>query len=105
MLVDLTPSGLGGKEAEERLEEVGITVNRNAIPFDTRKPMDPSGLRIGTPALTTRGMVEDDMREIADVIAVALSDDFESEKSSLSQRTATLMEKYPLYPQLASVAA
>jgi len=105
VLVDLTPSGLGGKEAEERLEEVGITVNRNAIPFDTRKPMDPSGLRIGTPALTTRGMVEDDMREIADVIAVALSDDFESEKSSLSQRTATLMEKYPLYPQLASVAA
>ena len=73
VLVDLTPSGLGGQEAEDRLDEVGITVNRNAIPFDTRKPMDPSGLRIGTPALTTRGMVEDDMREIAAVIAVALS--------------------------------
>ncbi len=68
VLVDLTPTGVFGKEAELRLEEVGITVNRNAIPFDERKPMDPSGLRIGTPALTTRGLVEDDMREIAEVI-------------------------------------
>jgi glycine hydroxymethyltransferase len=103
VLVDLTPSGLGGKAAEERLEEVGITVNRNAIPFDTRKPMDPSGLRIGTPALTTRGMVEEDMREIADVIATALSDDFDSQKDALSERTRALMDRYPLYPQLASV--
>ena len=87
VLVDLTPSGLGGQEAEDRLDEVGITVNRNAIPFDTRKPMDPSGLRIGTPALTTRGMVEEDMREIAEVISVALSDDFESQKDALSERT------------------
>src|SRR5215204_523483 len=60
VLVDLTPTGLGGKEAETRLEEVGITVNRNAIPFDERPPLDPSGLRIGTPALTTRGLVEED---------------------------------------------
>jgi glycine hydroxymethyltransferase len=104
VLVDLTPSGLGGKEAEERLEEVGITVNRNAIPFDTRKPMDPSGLRIGTPALTTRGMVEDDMREIAEVIAIALSDDFDSDKPALSERTKALMDRYPLYPQLAPTA-
>jgi glycine hydroxymethyltransferase len=102
VLVDLTPSGLGGKEAEDRLEEVGITVNRNAIPFDTRKPMDPSGLRIGTPALTTRGMVEDDMREIAEVIAVALSDDFEAQKDALSERTRALMDRYPLYPQLSA---
>ena len=80
VLVDLTPSGLDGKTAEERLEEVGITVNRNAIPFDERPPMNPSGLRIGTPALTTRGLVEDDMREIAEVIAVALCDDFEAEQ-------------------------
>jgi glycine hydroxymethyltransferase len=104
VLVDLTPSGLGGKEAEGRLEEVGITVNRNAIPFDTRKPMDPSGLRIGTPALTTRGMVEDDMREIAEVIAVALSADFDAEKDALSDRTKALMDRYPLYPQLAPTA-
>src|SRR6185312_8999339 len=87
VLVDLTPSGLDGQTAEDRLEEVGITVNRNAIPFDERPPMNPSGLRIGTPALTTRGMVEDDMREIAEVIAAALSDDFEAEKASLSERT------------------
>ena len=72
VLVDLTPTGVFGKEAELRLEEVGITVNRNAIPFDERPPMDPSGLRIGTPALTTRGLVEDDLREIAEVIVAAL---------------------------------
>jgi glycine hydroxymethyltransferase len=105
VLVDLTPSGLGGKEAETRLEEVGITVNRNAIPFDTRKPMDPSGLRIGTPALTTRGMVEDEMREIAEVIGVALSADFDAEKDALSDRTRALMDRCPLYPQLVPATA
>jgi glycine hydroxymethyltransferase len=105
VLVDLTPSGLGGKEAEERLEGVGITVNRNAIPFDTRKPMDPSGLRIGTPALTTRGLVEEDMREIAEVIAGVLSADFESSRDSLRERTRALMDRYPLYPQLSTPAA
>ncbi|HWB68858.1 MAG TPA: serine hydroxymethyltransferase [Solirubrobacterales bacterium] len=103
VLVDLTPTGLDGQTAEDRLEEVGITVNRNAIPFDERPPMNPSGLRIGTPALTTRGMVEDDMGEIAAVIATALSADFESEKASLSERTGALMDRYPLYPELASV--
>ena len=72
MLVDLTPTGLDGQTAEDRLEEVGITVNRNAIPFDARPPMNPSGLRIGTPALTTRGMGEEEMAEIAAVIATAL---------------------------------
>ena len=61
VLVDLTPTGLDGQTAEDRLEEVGITVNRNAIPFDPRPPMNPSGLRIGTPALTTRGMGEEEM--------------------------------------------
>ena len=81
ILVDLTPSGLDGKTAENRLEEVGITVNRNAIPFDERPPMNPSGLRIGTPALTTRGLLEDDMREIASVIATALSADFDSRRT------------------------
>jgi glycine hydroxymethyltransferase len=104
VLVDLTPTGLDGKTAEERLEEVGITVNRNAIPFDERPPMNPSGLRIGTPALTTRGLVEDDMREIAEVIAVALSDDFEAQRDSLAERSKALMERYPLYPQLSPAA-
>ncbi|HWB69843.1 MAG TPA: serine hydroxymethyltransferase, partial [Solirubrobacterales bacterium] len=103
VLVDLTPTGLDGQTAEDRLEEVGITVNRNAIPFDERPPMNPSGLRIGTPALTTRGMVEDDMREIASVIATALTGDFEAERNSLSERTRALMDRYPLYPELASV--
>jgi glycine hydroxymethyltransferase len=105
ILVDLTPTGLDGQTAEDRLDEVGITVNRNAIPFDERPPMNPSGLRIGTPALTTRGLVEDDMREIASVIATALSDDFDSEKAALSERTQTLMDRYPLYPQLSPAAA
>ena len=100
VLVDLTPTGLDGQTAEDRLEEIGITVNRNAIPFDPRPPMNPSGLRIGTPALTTRGLVEEDMTEIASVIAAALGESFEAEKDSLSERTGTLMDRYPLYPQL-----
>jgi glycine hydroxymethyltransferase len=100
ILVDLTNTGLDGKTAEDRLEEVGITVNRNAIPFDERPPMNPSGLRIGTPALTTRGLVEDDLREVARVIAAALSDEFDSQKDSLLERSRALMERHPLYPQL-----
>jgi glycine hydroxymethyltransferase len=100
VLVDLGPTGLDGKTAESRLEEVGVTVNRNAIPFDERPPMNPSGLRIGTQALTTRGMSEDDMREIAQVISIALSGRFESERDLLRERTRALMDRYPLYPQL-----
>ena len=100
VLVDLTKTGLDGQTAEDRLEEVGITVNRNAIPFDERPPMNPSGLRIGTPALTTRGLVEEDMREIARIIAVALGPDFETEKAGLLERSRALMDKFPLYPQL-----
>ncbi len=105
VLVDLTPTGLDGQTAEDRLDEVGITVNRNAIPFDPRPPMNPSGLRIGTPALTTRGLLEDDMTEIAAVICTALSDDFESQKDALAERTRALMDRYPLYPQLTPASA
>ena len=105
ILVDLTPSGLDGKTAEDRLEAVGITVNRNAIPFDERPPMNPSGLRIGTPALTTRGLGEEDMREIAAVIATALGPDFEAERDALSERTQALMDRYPLYTHLAPTPA
>jgi glycine hydroxymethyltransferase len=105
VLVDLTPTGLDGQTAEDRLEAVGITVNRNAIPFDERPPMNPSGLRIGTPALTTRGMGEEEMTEIAAVIVAALGDGFESEKDALAERTKTLMDRYPLYPQLALASA
>ncbi len=103
VLVDLTPTGLDGQTAEDRLDEVGITVNRNAIPFDPRPPMNPSGLRIGTPALTTRGMGEEEMEEIAAVIATALGADFEAAKQDLGDRTAALMERHPLYLELAAV--
>jgi glycine hydroxymethyltransferase len=104
VLVDLTPTGLDGQTAEDRLDEVGITVNRNAIPFDERPPMNPSGLRIGTPALTTRGMGEEEMEEIAAVIAAALTGDFEAEKEGLAARTGALMDRFPLYPQLSPSA-
>ena len=100
VLVDVTVKGLDGSTAEDRLEEIGITVNRNAIPFDERPPMNPSGLRIGTPALTTRGLGTDEMREIADVICTALSEDFEAERASLEERTKALTDAFPLYPQI-----
>jgi glycine hydroxymethyltransferase len=102
VLVDLGPAALDGKTAEQRLESVGITVNRNAIPFDERPPMNPSGLRIGTPALTTRGLGADEMREIAQVISIALSERFDAERDALLDRTRALMARYPLYPQLAA---
>jgi glycine hydroxymethyltransferase len=104
VLVDLGMDGLDGKEAEDRLAEVGITVNRNAVPFDQRPPMRASGLRIGTPALTTRGMVEDDLREIGEVIVQALAPDYDdARRAELSERTRTLMERYPLYAGLPAV--
>ncbi len=100
VLVDLTSTGLDGQEGEDRLDKVGITVNRNAIPFDPRPPMNPSGLRIGTPALTTRGFQPEDMTEIASIISTALGSGFESQRDSLAARSQALMDKYPLYPGL-----
>jgi glycine hydroxymethyltransferase len=100
VLVDLTSTGLDGQTGEDRLDQVGITVNRNTIPFDERPPMNPSGLRIGTPALTTRGFEPDDLREIAAIIAAALSEDFEGRRESLVARSRALMDRYPLYPGL-----
>ena len=100
VLVDLTETGLDGQTAEDRLEAIGITVNRNAIPFDPRPPLNPSGLRIGTPALTTRGFGTEEMAEIAAVIRVALSDEFDTRRAELSERTRALMDRYPLYPGL-----
>ena len=102
VLVDLTPTSLDGQTGEDRLDEVGITVNRNAIPFDPRPPMNPSGLRIGTPALTTRGMGEEEMTEIAEVIVAALGPDFESSKEELRARTGALMDRFPLYADIAA---
>ena len=98
VLVDLTSTGLDGQTAEDRLDAVGITVNRNTIPFDPRPPLNPSGLRIGTPALTTRGMTPEDMTEIGSIIAAALGDGFEDEKEALAARSRALTDAYPLYP-------
>jgi glycine hydroxymethyltransferase len=101
VLADLRDSELDGQQAEDRLHDVGITVNRNAVPFDPRPPAVSSGLRIGTPALATRGFQADDFREVGRVIGEALTGDFSDDKrSELSQRTRGLAERYPLYPQL-----
>ncbi|CAN5571326.1 serine hydroxymethyltransferase [soil metagenome] len=106
VLVDLRESDLDGQQAEDRLEEIGITVNRNAVPFDPRKPAITSGLRVGTPALATRGLQEEDFRDIGRVIAEALTGDFsDPARSDLTERTRALAERYPLYPQLAPTAA
>jgi glycine hydroxymethyltransferase len=105
VLVDLRESDLDGKQAEDRLAEVGITVNRNAVPFDPRPPAVSSGLRIGTPALATRGFTIDDFREVGRVIAEALTADFDdAARSDLAERTRALAERHPLYPQLRSAA-
>ncbi|MGH2835497.1 MAG: serine hydroxymethyltransferase [Solirubrobacteraceae bacterium] len=106
ILVDLRDSELDGKQAEDRLHSIGITVNRNAIPFDPRPPMVTSGLRIGTPALATRGLQAADFTEIGEVIAAALSPgDFESRRAELSERTGALADHYPLYAHLAPYVA
>ena len=96
MLLDLRNMPITGKEAEHMLDEVGITANKNAIPFDPQKPFVTSGVRIGTPAVTSRGMVEEDMVEIAELIALTLKD-FENNKEEVKQRVQKLCDKYPLY--------
>ncbi|MFE5869719.1 serine hydroxymethyltransferase [Streptomyces roseifaciens] len=98
VLVDLRNSELDGQQAEDRLHEVGITVNRNAIPNDPRPPMVTSGLRIGTPALATRGFQAEDFREVADIIAEALKPVYDAE--DLRGRVTALADKHPLYPGL-----
>jgi len=101
LLVDvyLDGKGITGKEAEKALEDVHITVNKNTIPFDTQKPFTASGIRLGTPALTTRGMLEDDMRQIGDMIASVVhepgSDDV---KKRVRGAVAELTAKFPMYP-------
>ena len=97
MLVDLTGMKVDtGKDAEHMLDEVGITCNKNAIPFDTQKPFVTSGLRLGSAAVTTRGFVEEDMAEVAKIIALTLSD-FEKNKDEAIKRVNALCAKYPLY--------
>jgi len=98
VLVDMRDSELDGKQAEDRLHSIGITVNRNAVPNDPRPPMVTSGLRIGTPALATRGFQEEDFREVADIIAESLKPGFD--EAALKARVDALAAKYPLYPTL-----
>jgi glycine hydroxymethyltransferase len=98
VLVDLVDSEITGRDAEDRLHDIGITVNRNAVPNDPRPPMVTSGLRIGTPALATRGFQADDFAEVADIIALALQPAYDS--AALSARVRALADKHPLYPSL-----
>jgi len=106
VLADLRDSELAGPDAERRLDEIGITVNRNAVPNDPRPAMITSGLRIGTSAMATRGLQVEDFREIGTVIAEALTGPFEpSDVAALSERTRALAGAYPLYPHLNAPAA
>jgi glycine hydroxymethyltransferase len=104
VLVDLRESELDGKQAEDRLDDIGITVNRNAVPFDPRPPMVSSGLRVGASALATRGLQADDFHEVGKLITTALTPDFETQKAELAQRAAAIAERHPLYPQLGAQA-
>jgi glycine hydroxymethyltransferase len=97
MLVDLRPKGLNGAEASHALDLAGITVNKNGIPFDTGSPMKPSGIRIGTPAVTTRGMKEADVKQVADFIHEALSDHTnEAKLEALRERVYTFNRAFPM---------
>jgi glycine hydroxymethyltransferase len=101
VLVDLRGSDLDGQQAEDRLHRIGITVNRNAVPFDPRPPMVSSGLRIGTPALATRGFGAAEFHEVADVIAGALKGSLDEDLAAeLRGRVENLAAKLPLYPHL-----
>jgi len=98
MLVDLTDKGITGRDAQETLDLAGITVNKNGIPFDTRSPMVTSGIRIGTPAVTTRGMKEEEMRTIARLIAHVLKDIKDEKRvAEVREQVSALCEKFPLY--------
>ena len=105
VLVDLRKSELDGQQAEDRLHDIGITVNRNAVPFDPRPPAVSSGLRVGTSALATRGVQADDFREIGAIIAAALGTDFDAQKSDLADRVSAIADRYPLYAHLGAQAA
>jgi glycine hydroxymethyltransferase len=101
MLIDLSNKGVTGKEAENILGEAGITVNKNMVPYDKRSPFVTSGIRIGTPAMTTRGMKEKEMEKIADLINRALTGkDNKSELEAVKKDVVKLCSEFPLYPEL-----
>ncbi len=98
MLVDVFSKGVRGREAQEALERAHITANKNAIPFDTNPPMNPSGMRFGSPAVTTRGFREPEMREVAELIAAVLSQPGDAETAAqVRRRVAALTDRFPLY--------
>jgi glycine hydroxymethyltransferase len=105
VLVDLRESELDGQQSEDRLHDIGITVNRNAVPFDHRPPMVTSGLRVGANALATRGLQAEDFAEVGQIIATALTPEFEAAKADLTDRVTAIAERYPLYEHLSSPAA
>ena len=105
VLCDLRESELDGQMAEDRLHEIGITVNRNAVPFDPRPPMVSSGLRIGASALATRGVQVDDFHEIGRIIATALTPAFDAQRGELAERVTAIADRYPLYSHLGAPAA
>jgi glycine hydroxymethyltransferase len=104
VLVDLRDSELDGQQAEDRLHEIGITVNRNAVPFDPRPPMITSGLRVGTPALATRGLQTEDFAEVGEIVATALTPAFGGQKVELAERVSAIAERFPLYAHLGAPA-
>ncbi|HEV2924076.1 MAG TPA: serine hydroxymethyltransferase [Solirubrobacteraceae bacterium] len=105
-LVDLRAAEpeLTGRQAEDRLQAIGITVNRNAVPFDPRPPMEASGLRIGTPALATRGLQQEDFVEVGRILATALTPEYEARAGELAERATAIAERYPLYEELSAGA-
>jgi glycine hydroxymethyltransferase len=105
VLVDLRDSALDGMQAEDRLHEIGITVNRNAVPFDPRPPAVSSGLRVGASALATRGVGVEDFTEIGRIIATALQPGFETAKADLADRVTAIADRHPLYAHLSTAAA
>ena len=105
VLVDLRNSELDGQQAEDRLHDVGITVNRNAVPFDPRPPMVTSGLRVGTAALATRGLQRDDFEEVGQLVAMALTPAFDTHRAEIAERVAALADRYPLYAHLGAPAS
>jgi glycine hydroxymethyltransferase len=104
VLADLRESELDGQQSEDRLHDIGITVNRNAVPFDPRPPAVSSGLRIGTPALATRGLQADDFTEVGRIIATALTPEFDARRGELAERVTAIADRFPLYEHLTAAA-
>jgi len=96
--VDVFSKGIRGREAEKALDDAFITVNKNTIPFDVNPPLNPSGIRLGSPAVTTRGFGEEEMREVASLIAVVLRDIASEEtRAAVRSRVEVLTQRFPLY--------